>query len=529
MLSAKVSTLCEEDLSRYRDKIAVLGGEDPYNLQCDANELPLTVDYDMILCYLLNTLSFQSNEPLRNRKSLDSYKNFERGFVKEVKGCKCDQIFVVRGKVLHSMRVNDPAAECWILIQNESVDGHDVGEIRSAHCDCTAGAGETCSHVAAVLYALSYARETCLGKQISVTQLPAYWCQPSGSAHQNLYKPVDEIDFGRSVQTTCELRDYELGKTEDELKELINNIAALGQDVAASKAFFDTSDGCDPEDYAKRRYAEQYLSFSNLFEEHLVSASVEEIIDRAKEIVWTLTEEDCELVEELTRDQSSDPLWFKLRYGRITASTFGRSVKTKISNPSTSLLKTICGSNLTQELPATLHGKRNEHKAITAAIKMFQSQNHSNFSSRKSGLIINPLYPYFAASPDFIFECTCCNKVVVEAKCPFKFENLSREEGINSLLNRQHPYILMESDGNIVLNHNHEYYYQIQMQIFLADASYGIFVVWASNFTLFIKVTKNAPFWEENSEKATLFFENVLAPEIIAKHYTSTDKNTNKD
>lgn len=99
MLSSKVSTLSEDDLVRYKDKIAAVGGEDPYNFQYNANELPLTVDYDMILCYLLDTLSFRSSEPLRNRKSLDSYKNFERGFVKEVKGKKCDQIFAVHGKV----------------------------------------------------------------------------------------------------------------------------------------------------------------------------------------------------------------------------------------------------------------------------------------------------------------------------------------------------------------------------------------------------------------------------------------------
>ncbi|XP_062704872.1 uncharacterized protein LOC115267337 [Aedes albopictus] len=424
------------------------------------------------------------------------------------------------------MRINDSPAECWILIQNECVDGHDVGEIRSAHCDCTAGAGETCTHVAAVLYALSYARETCMGKQISVTQLPAYWCQPSGSANQNLYKPVDEIDFGRSVQTTCELRDFELEKTDDDLKALINNITALGQDVAASEAFFEASDTCDTENYAKRRYAEQYLAFSNLFEENLVSAPLEELIDRGKEIVWTLAEDDCELVEELTRDQSSEPLWFKLRYGRITASTFGRSVKTKIDNPSMSLVKTICGLNAVQELPATLHGKRNEHKGIAAAINMFKYKNHENFSSRKSGLIVNPLYSYFAASPDFIFECSCCTKVVVEVKCPFKFEKFSREEGINSLLNRQHPYIVRESVDNIALNHNHEYYYQIQMQIFLSNASYGLFVIWAKNFTLFIKVNKNDAFWQEKSQKAEQFFENVLAPEIIANHFTSIANNT---
>lgn len=64
------------------------------------------------------------------------------------------------------MRINDPPAECWILIQDEACDGKNPGEILTAHCDCTAGAGETCSHVAAVLYALNFVRETCLGQRV---------------------------------------------------------------------------------------------------------------------------------------------------------------------------------------------------------------------------------------------------------------------------------------------------------------------------------------------------------------------------
>lgn len=69
-------------------------------------------------------------------------------------------------KVLHSMRLNDPPAECWILIQAVKSLEKEPGEIHSAHCDCTAGAGETCTHVAAILYALCYARETCLDKKV---------------------------------------------------------------------------------------------------------------------------------------------------------------------------------------------------------------------------------------------------------------------------------------------------------------------------------------------------------------------------
>lgn len=66
------------------------------------------------------------------------------------------------------MSVNDPPAECWIIISDAETEDEEAGSILAAHCDCTAGAGETCTHVSAVLYALSYAQEICLGKEVSL-------------------------------------------------------------------------------------------------------------------------------------------------------------------------------------------------------------------------------------------------------------------------------------------------------------------------------------------------------------------------
>lgn len=330
---------------------------------------------------------------------------------------------------------------------------------------------------------------------------------------------MDEIDFGRPVQTSCELRDYNLEKSEGELKDLLNELIKCGQEVAASKAFFKPSELNAGEDDG-RFYAEHMLSFRNMYSAELIGSSLEEIIEHGKEIDWGLSAEDCKLVEEVTRDQSSDPLWFKLRYGRITASSFGRCVKTRITSPSKTLIKYICESNGSQELPATLYGKRNEHKAIAAALDLFEFQKHQDFCSRKSGLIIDPAFPYFAASPDHIFHCSCCGTVVVEAKCPFKFDNFNREDGIRSLIARPNPYIIREKDGSIKMNHKHEYYFQVQMQIYLSKASYALFVVWAPKFTLFIKVRKNEVFWKIHSEKAVKFFEQVLVPEILTNYFT---------
>lgn len=50
-------------------------------------------------------------------------------------------------KVKHSQRMNEKALQVWFLAKID-------GEIICAHCTCIAGLSETCSHVAALCFAV---------------------------------------------------------------------------------------------------------------------------------------------------------------------------------------------------------------------------------------------------------------------------------------------------------------------------------------------------------------------------------------
>ena len=50
-------------------------------------------------------------------------------------------------KVRHSQRMNETPLGCWAVLEEN-------GEIYCAHCNCIAGLGETCTHVAAMLFYL---------------------------------------------------------------------------------------------------------------------------------------------------------------------------------------------------------------------------------------------------------------------------------------------------------------------------------------------------------------------------------------
>ncbi|XP_058443619.1 uncharacterized protein LOC131425609 [Malaya genurostris] len=83
---------------------------------------------------------------------------FQQGWVKCVSGRKINDIFVVHGKVLHSFNLRASPLKPWILI-------HQTGKILAAHCECTIGLLETCSHVGATLFALEDIQRKFLNKQ----------------------------------------------------------------------------------------------------------------------------------------------------------------------------------------------------------------------------------------------------------------------------------------------------------------------------------------------------------------------------
>ena len=73
-------------------------------------------------------------------------------------------------KVNHSQRRNETPLKPWIA----TTDG---GTIITAHCDCIAGFGETCSHVGALLFAVEAG--VSINKAKTCTSLPCKWLMPT--------------------------------------------------------------------------------------------------------------------------------------------------------------------------------------------------------------------------------------------------------------------------------------------------------------------------------------------------------------
>ena len=199
--------------TRYREKLRMLGEmEDPYitsskihtdDAEClDWLKWP-DVEYGDIFNYCITSPNGYSQEELKAYKSLDAYKFFVDGWVSDIlvwvvpsqpKAC------VVTGRVRHSQKMLDDPLQPWVAVEKK-------GLVICAHCTCTAGLGEACSHVAALLFLLEANSQ--MKKSLSCTSQPCYWLPPS---FKNVpYAEVCDVDFTSAPkklkkltsQTTC--------------------------------------------------------------------------------------------------------------------------------------------------------------------------------------------------------------------------------------------------------------------------------------------------------------------------------------
>ncbi|EDO26314.1 predicted protein [Nematostella vectensis] len=115
------------------------------------------------------------------------------------------------------------------------------------------------------------------------------------------------------------------------------------------------------------------------------------------------------------------------------------------------------------------------------------------------------------ASPDGLVMCDCCGIGLCEIKCPYKHRNTTIAESLNDKGFCLH----MIEHGSIQLNTNHQYYHQVQCQLFGTDTAYCDFVVWTEEDLFCQRILPDEEFWNTNLPKAISFFKKGLLPEVL--------------
>ncbi|XP_050306062.1 uncharacterized protein LOC126745672 isoform X2 [Anthonomus grandis grandis] len=201
---------------------------------------------------------------------------------------------------------------------------------------------------------------------------------------------------------------------------------------------------------------------------HYISLEINSdvFISRKKEILKDMKKspEEIKHIENSTIGQASNPKWIQERSQRITASNFGKICKMRAKTSPCGAIKTMLYGNFSGN-NATRYGSESEARAI------LEFENEFNLKVSRCGIFIGEQEYYLAASPD-----GCINEHdLVEVKCPFSITNMTPTEAI---LSKKITFATLENN-HLHLKKNHNYYYQVQGQLAIANKQSCYFIIWS--------------------------------------------------
>ena len=159
-------------------------------------------------------------------------------------------------KIKHSQRLSVPPAKALVGVQK-------CGIVVCARCDCMAGLGEACSHIAAILFTLDANVQA--RKSLSCTSMPCSWLPPSFRSVP--FAPISDIDFSDpekrmkascstpssgSTSTATSLR--KLTPTKNEIDDFFRKLSDTGKKLVILSLVSEYSDAYVPL-YKKRNTA----------------------------------------------------------------------------------------------------------------------------------------------------------------------------------------------------------------------------------------------------------------------------------
>ena len=129
-----------------------------------------------------------------------------------------------------------------------------------------------------------------------------------------------------------------------------------------------------------------------------------------------MTQAQAETVEEKTRSQYHNHLWYRMRAGRITASKLKAVCHTDQAFPSESLVMSICHPELSKFKSITTTWCCEHERTARERYRVLYESMHQAFSITECGLFINVNYAFLGASPDGLVSCSCCGLGICEIK-----------------------------------------------------------------------------------------------------------------
>ena len=201
-----------------------------------------------------------------------------------------------------------------------------------------------------------------------------------------------------------------------------------------------------------------------------------------------MSEEQVRHIEIKTKGQHANASLKEQRNGRITASNFHtvstncqtllKATRKGAKRPHYSQLVDDIVNGAHQDLshlPQIAWGIKHEKDAIKAFMSDVASQHEGGLHGFKECvLFVKASYPHVAASPDGLFNCKYCGFPTIQVKCPHS----ARGNDVSESNVYKHVNFLQEFDGQPRLKRTHEYFTQVQVQMWVCNVQHSFFIVW---------------------------------------------------
>jgi hypothetical protein len=214
--------------------------------------------------------------------------------------------------------------------------------------------------------------------------------------------------------------------------------------------------------------------------------------------ITAITSSEIEDIEKRTRGQASNQEWKNERLLRIHSSNFGKICKSTERRDLDKLAYSLMTASNLDGIAAIEHGRRYE----TQAVAKYAEETGCNVT--QCGTFVSLSHPFLAASPDGVVN----ENLLLEVKCPYSARK-------RIITNVTVPYLVKSSNSDVYeLNHNHDYYYQVQGQLFATGRTACDFFVYTTNDYKVIRIEKDDDFVRDMLQKLTAFFHNHFKPAL---------------
>ncbi|KAK3092814.1 hypothetical protein FSP39_007483 [Pinctada imbricata] len=519
-----------------------------------SNDLRLfpVLNFHQLFEYLVQKTKKYGNDEMKGfvYKKMRAYQYFKEGHISRYQIAKSQCTIWVKAEVIASMK--HERYKVRAIFDSD-------GDIKLAACECPAGIGVKglgkCNHVGGLLFAINDFHTKGLHSKtnkVSCTSRLNEWIVP-----RNLTvaaKPLSQINLNRnlygrpqSVNTRTvnnfdprapndrTIDHHALAMLYQNLEEHAPNSAFfLYHDKPASEADEECSDlgtmmvsdniivattqrasNAHTDEICSAVQCDMKLStvdvnpnFSDDLEidEEFIGQYVDPIINSE-----SIGVEKIEEIEKLTRGQSENELWHQLHKVKITASNFGKVIK--CSKSPENILKSMMYTKAVSKYLA--YGKENENVAIETYEKYMHDKG-CDVTVSPVGLILSQERPGFGASLDgLVCDPSCKTKGGLEVKCSLSTLNQSAFTAASDA-----SFYLQVSGKEIHLKRSHNYFLQVQGQMFVTGVEWIDFVVYfGPNQSIFVEriFFEKDKWYEEYLPKLDLFYKWAFLPELLTK------------